>query len=157
MNNVANSGGFSAPIRNGKPMKDYGGQKKTNNDKRKKQTNRAGIVGTAQGINLTVSESDRKYRGTVFATRYRQGIALSEVKSNLERNLHTVTGVMHHVDVERLKPKVDTYSSFTITCVCNDTSVLMNPNIWPERSFVGRWIEPKQSRGGITGSRKSSH
>ena len=148
---------FSAPFRNGKPIKEKDIKKNSNFDNSKKQSRNSGVVGTAQGSNLTLNDCDRQYRGTVFATRYRSGIEISEVKVNLERNLLITTGEAHSVDVERLKPRFDSYSSFKITCICNNTSVLMNPNIWPEGSFVRWWRNPPKSKGGITGSSTNQH
>ena len=111
-------------------------------ENKNKQSRNSGVVGTAHGSNLTVNNSDRKYRGTVYATRYRANIEISEVKADLERNLRITTGEVHHVDIERLQPKYNSYSSFKITCICNNTAVLMNSDIWPERSFVRCWRNP---------------
>ena len=155
IDSLVNNDGFTAPCRNGKPIKEKYVRKTVHLENTKKQTNKSGVVGTAKGSNLTVDDNERKYRGTVFATRYRANTNIAVVKSNLERNLLITTGEVHHVDVERLKPKFDSYSSFKITCVCNNTSVLMNSDIWPERSFVRWWRFPPKSNGGITGSSKN--
>ena len=47
----------------------------------------------------------------------------------LERSLSFTTGEVHHVDVERLKPKLDSYSSFKIISILNNISVLVYSDI----------------------------
>ena len=101
---------------------------------------------------LIIALTTSRLNDTDSFITYRAGIDISEVKANLERNLEVATGQIHRVDVERLKPKYDNYSSFKITCVCNDTSVLMNPSIWPQGNFVREWLIPRQSKTGIIGS-----
>ena len=155
IDSLVNNEGFSAPCRGGKPIKENDIKNKSNFENKNKQSRNSGVVGTAHGSNLTINNSDRKYRGTVFATRYRADIEISEVKADLERNLRITTGEVHHVDIERLQPKYNSYSSFKITCICNNTAVLMNSDIWPERSFVRWWRNPPKSKGGVTGSSKN--
>ena len=132
IDSLQNNDGFSAPFRNGKPIKARDLQKSLNNDNRNKNRRNSGVVGTSKSSNLTVSQ--RKYRGTVFATRYMPNIELSTDKADLEKNLKTKTGEEHHVDVEKLATRYDSYSSFKITCICSNTAALMNSEIWPEGS-----------------------
>ena len=61
-------------------------------------------------------------------------------------------GEMHHVDVEKLATRYESYSSFKITCVCSNTAALMNSEIWPERSWIRWWRNDRSSNGGVTGT-----
>ena len=79
-------------------------------------------------------------------------IELSTVKADLEKNLKTTTGEEHHVDVEKLATRYDSYSSFKITCICSNTVALMNSEIWPEGSWVRWWRNPRSSNGGVVGT-----
>ena len=150
IDSLQNNEGFSAPFRNGKPIKARDLQKSLNNDNYNRNRRNSGVVGTSRSSNLTVSH--RKYRGTVFATRYMPNIELSTVKADLEKNLRTVTGEDHHVDVEKLATRYDSYSSFKITCICSNTAALMNSEIWPEGSWVRWWRKPRSLNGGVTGT-----
>ena len=54
--------------------------------------------------------------------------------------------------MEAVKTRFDTYSSFHITSVCEDPSVFMKDDLWPERAFVRWWREAKKvdlSQGGF--------
>ena len=151
IDSLVNNDGFTAPCRNGKPIKQKDLQKVANNGNNNKQPRKSGVVGTAKGSNLTLD--NRKHQAVVFATRYRPNTEVSDVKTVLEKNLRLTTGVAHHVDVERINnTRHDSYASFKITCVCNNTSALMNPDIWPERSFVRWWRTPRKTNGGIIGT-----
>ena len=148
---LAGTDGFSAPFKNGKPIR----QKEVMANKSSENTptnyrNRSGVVGTAIDSNISIAE-DRRL-GKVFATRYGPDVDITSVKSNLENKLKETTGVEHTVNVESVKTRFNSYSSFKITCLCSDINVLYNPSIWPKGCFVKRWIDPRGNRGGITGT-----
>ena len=88
----------------------------------------------------------------MFATRYGPNVDISYVKSDLEVKLKITTGKDHIVNVERVRSRFDSYSSFKITCMCDDISVLYNPSIWPKGIFVKRWVDHRNSRDSITGT-----
>ena len=143
--------GFSAPIKNGKPIHPKDVQMPPSNGSRAvRQKNSSGVVGTAVDTNLTITDSKRL--GKVLATRYGPTVDIACVKSDLESKLKTTTGIDHTVNVERVQTKYSSYSSFKITCMCSDINILYNPSIWPKGSFVKRWIDPRNSRGGIIGT-----
>ena len=79
-------------------------------------------------------------------------VDISRVKSDLQDKIKITTGTDHLVNVERVISKYDSYSSFKITCMCNDILVLYNPSIWPKGTFVKRLIDHPKSRGGIIGT-----
>ena len=143
--------GFSAPYRNGKPIRYKDLQVSTGNstNSQKKKATPGTLVGTSLETNLTTA--DRKRSCKLFATRFSPNVNILNVKSELERKLKTTTGKDHVINVERVQSKFDSYSSFKITCLCTDISALYNPSIWPKDCFVKRWIEPRNSRGGIVG------
>ena len=153
---LVDNDGFSAQFKNGKPVR----QK----DKHKSSSivgsswitkNKSGvIVGTASDTALTIA--DRKRPIKVFATRYGPNVNIAYVKSDLQNKLKLTTGIDHDVNVERVQSKYDSYSSFKITCLCSDVSVIYNPAIWPKDCFVKRWRDPRNSRGGIIGASSSS-
>ena len=140
-----NIDGFSGPVRNGKPltvkdfiMKDKEGPKSPHlSKKNKKSTN----IGT--GGNSTLGIKARKFKAEVFATRYKSDVDIDVVKEDLESNLHKLTGAKHSVAVEKLKTKYDHYSSFRITCFCENTAVFMNSNLWPEGTMFKWWRHNK--------------
>ena len=47
--------------------------------------------------------------------------------------------------VEAVPTKFDSYTSFHITCECPDTSIFMDPSLWPEDIFVRWWRNPRGS------------
>ena len=151
IDSLVSNDGFSAPCKNGKPIrvKELMADKSTENTPTKHR-NRAGVVGTAIDSNITIAR-DRRL-GKVFATRYGPNVGITSVKSNLENKLKETTGINHTVNVESVKTKYDSYSSFKITCLCSDINILYNPSIWPKGCFVKRWIDPRGTRGGITGT-----
>ena len=71
------------------------------------------------------------------------------VKRDLERNLKTESGEDHEVNVEKLSTKYDSYASFKITCMCANTAVFMNPEIWPEGCLFRWWRNPRNSNAQI--------
>ena len=48
----------------------------------------------------------------------------------------------HDVRVERLETRYEFYASFKITCLCSNTAVFMNPEIWPEGCLFRWWRNP---------------
>ena len=44
--------------------------------------------------------------------------------------------------VEAVPTKFDTYSSYHITCECSNTSVFLDPSLWPEDIFIRWWRNP---------------
>ena len=140
--------GFSAPFKNGKPMKFSDLQKPFTSDSRGGQR-KPGIVGTAKGPGLAIIE--RKRQATLFATRYKPNVEVFTVKKDLEAKLKKLTGDYHLVDVERIVTRYDSYASFKINCVCKNTDVFENAAIWPEGSLIRWWRNPRNGKS-ITSS-----
>ena len=142
MDSFFNSDGFSAPFKNGKPVKlndlqDGNVRGSKGWPKRKPVT-----IGTAKGsAGLALKKSN--YQATVFASRYSPSVSEDTVKSDLERNLKEITNVDHDVRVERLETRYEFYASFKITCLCPNTAVFMNPEIWPEGCLFRWWRNPR--------------
>ena len=100
------------------------------------------VIGTSKG-SLSLTSKKKNYQATVFATRYPPRADIEEVKKYLEINLKSVTGDEHNVKVEKIDTKYASYASFKITCICPNTAVFMNPDIWPEGVLVKWWKTPR--------------
>ena len=108
MDSFLNSDGFSAPFKNGKPVKIKDMQVRnvqgaTVGPKRKP------AIGTAKGsAGLALKKTN--YQATVFATRYSPDVGIERVKSDLARNLKDITNVDHDVRVERLETRYEGFN-----------------------------------------------
>ena len=153
IDSLANTDGFSAPFKNGKPITVKDLQNRYSQEPKGRPQNRysqeqkgwphrkQGLVGTAKGSDLAVNK--RNYQATVFATRYHPNDNILDVKRDLESNLRIVTDVVHDVKIEKLDTRYDSYASFKITCICPNTAVFMNPDIWPEGVLFRWWRTPR--------------
>ena len=104
-----------------------------------------------KGTNLGLQS--RKYKATVFATRYDPTSDIASVKKDLETDLKNYTGVIHTVDVEKVETRFDFYASYKITCFCENTAVFMKHDIWPEGIFFKWWKSRKNNNNnGFRGS-----
>ena len=56
------------------------------------------------------------------------------------------TGEYHLVNVEKNVTKYDSYASFKISCVCKDTDIFENADIWPEGSLIRWWRNPRNGK-----------
>ena len=95
------------------------------------------LVGKA---NATGTASVKRKRvANVFATRFDPNLETQELKSYLENKLSL------NVSCERLQSKyADHYSSFYIKAECDDPSVFMDPELWPEGIYF-RWYRPSRN------------
>ena len=142
MDSFFNSDGFSAPFKNGKPVKPKDMQDRNVQGPPGWANRKSAVIGTGKGSS-GLSLSKRNYQATVFATRYSPDISIETVKSDILRNLKDITNVDHDVKVERLETKYESYSSFKFTCSCPNTAVFMNPEIWPEGILFRWWRVPR--------------
>ena len=133
------TGGWSYPIYNGKQLK----PKVFNKPKPVIQPLSLGnskksmaVIGTGKSTNHAIQK--KKHLASIFATRYEPTTDGNSVKKELETNLLKVTGVKHIVTVEKLKARYDHYASFKISCLCDNTAVFTNPEIWGKDIFI-RW------------------
>ena len=140
------------PIRNGKPVKPQElfkpkpvmshpanhARNSANNARSSTNDSRSSaIIGTGKCTNVTAQR--KNYNATLFATRFDPNTNVGNVKCDLESNLLRETGLRHVVTVEKLTTKYDNYSSFKISCQCDNTAVFMNTNIWPAGILVRWW------------------
>lgn len=139
-----NTDGFSAPFKNGKPVKPKHLQRKQSmpdsphpGSKPKMFNNLSNNIGT--GDNKSLGIKDRKYKAEIFATRYEPEVENDAVKNDLETKLLKHTKVKHTVVVEKLQSRYNHYSSFKVTCFCKNTAVFMNSNIWPSGTLFKWW------------------
>ena len=135
-----NKDGWSMPIFNGKPLKPKDMMKPNPVQQRPGPSNNnrsPAIIGTGKGTNLAIQ--NKKYHASLFATRYEPSIKSTTVKKELETELFKLTGIKHIVTVEKLATKYDHYASFKISCSCDNTAVLLNPNLWPSGILVRWW------------------
>ena len=134
------------PFKNGKPMsikdilKANSASSHTVPEKNSKNYNK-GMIGKGRDSELSIQ--DRKFRATIFASRYKPQTDANAVKRELETDLLRLTGKHHTVSVEKLAAKFDHYASFKVTCFCDNTSVLMNEDLWPPGIYFRWWIKPK--------------
>ncbi|KAJ8050291.1 hypothetical protein HOLleu_03433 [Holothuria leucospilota] len=102
------------------------------NQKQKKKP----MVGKASATGFTSVK--RKRIANVFATRFSPEVDTDELKDYLEEKLSLT------VSVERLQSKFSNYySSFYIKAECDDPTVFMDPEIWPEGIYF-RWYRPNR-------------
>ena len=57
--------------------------------------------------------------------------------------MKNISGTVHEVKIEKLETRYDSYSSFKITCICPNTAIFMNPDIWPEGVLFRWWRTPR--------------
>ena len=135
--------GFSGPTKSGKSVK--------SKDLQHKNVSNAGARGSILSSNSTVGTSSSaarthlqgKRQANLFATRYGPNVHFSTIKKELEINLRRVTGQHHEVNVEKLETKYDSYSSFKITCLCENPDVFKNADLWPSGILVIWWRKPR--------------
>ena len=124
-----NVDGFSLPYKNGKPMR----KKVSKNDMKVPKyplpTNKPKVLNIGTGDNKNLGIKTRKFRADVFASRYEPDVEIDDVKKDRETKLYQHTGTKHTVQVEKLNAKYSHYSSFKITCFCENTAGFMNSNI----------------------------
>ena len=98
-----------------------------------------GITGRAKGSGIK-SASGKRF-ANVFATRFERHVTATDVTNYLNQRL----GRGITLTVEAVPTKFDSYTSFHITCECPDTSIFMDPSLWPEDIFVRWWRNPRGS------------
>ena len=98
------------------------------------------IIGTSKVEGISAIR--RVQRASVFVSRLDPTLDVKLLKS------HIVKNVGFDVNVEKLKAKFNTYSSFHITAVCPDPQKLLAPDLWPEDTYV-RWFYEKKNDGNI--------
>ena len=101
-----------------------------------------GITGTGKS-DLKIVRPKRL--ANVFASRFDPLVTVEELKGYLEQKTDL------EVEVEKVKTRFDTYSSFHVKCRCDDPEIFMDHNNWPEKAFVRWWREskPKGATGGL--------
>ena len=73
-----------------------------------------------------------KRLANVFTSCFDPLVTVEELKGYLEQKTNL------EVEVEKVKTRFDTYSSFHVKCRCEDPETFMDQNNWPEKAFV-RW------------------
>ena len=101
-----------------------------------------GNIGTGKNSSLGIRK--RKPKAIVFASRYDPSVDIKAVSKDLENNLLTHTGEKHNVVIEQIETRFNTYSSFKITCECENTDVFMNSDIWPAGIVFKWWRSPQR-------------
>ena len=105
-------------------------------NKRKTQ----GITGAAK-TDLKIVKPLRL--ANVFASRFDPDITAEQLTGYLQKETKLT------VQVEKVKTKFDTYSSFHIKCRCEKPEIFMDENLWPEKAYV-RWWREKKTKGGTS-------
>ena len=143
--------GFSMPFKNGKPIKVKDvlkGRPASPNPglSKNNKNNNSGMIGTGRDSHLSIQ--NRKFRATIFASRYKPHTEANAVKRELEADLFRITGSHHSVTVEKLAARYDHYASFKVTCFCDNTAVFMDNTLWPPGVYFRWWIKPRYGGGG---------
>ena len=99
------------------------------------------IIGKATDTGITAVKKLRY--ANVFASRFDPGVEANALKTYLEGKLNFTIDTC-----EKLQSRYpQSYSSFNITSKCEDPSVFMSSDLWPEDSYV-RWFRPKKATPG---------
>lgn len=89
------------------------------------------IIGRSEAGELKVVP--RKKFASVFATRFAPEVTPEEMKTFLQCKTNL------KVAVEKLSARHTTYSSFHITCECDNPSLLVSESLWPQGCYVRWW------------------
>ena len=100
------------------------------------KTNR-GVIGTGCSDSRINIVKTRMKTANMFATRFEPSVSPQDLQSYLESKLNV------KVDVEEVPTKYDTYASFHVVSKCEDPSVFLNPELWPEDCYVRWWRQPR--------------
>jgi len=101
-----------------------------------------GITGKATGSGLTTVNRLPRRLANVFISRFDPDVTADQVKRYLEEKLNL------KIDVESVKTRFDTYASFHVKCTCEDPSVFMDEELWPDKAYVRWWREKKEIKSG---------
>ena len=89
----------------------------------------------------------------MFASRFHPSVTQEMLQDYLKKKLQV------DLCVESVKTRYDTYASFHITCVCENPSIFLRDDLWPENAYVRWWRESRVNRparhagnGAATGS-----
>ena len=99
-----------------------------------------GIVGNSLRAGLTASK--RIVKSRVFATRFAPDMTENHVKQYL---LGDPRLMGQKIDVKPIKTKYDSYASFLITCICEESvgKVFLEPDMWSQDILVRPWREKR--------------
>ena len=93
-------------------------------------------AGKARGTGLNVAQRQRF--ASVFVTGFTADVEAVQIREHVE----TCTGLK--VEVVKLDTKHDTYSSFHVKATCDNPSVFMDDDLWPE-GVRYRWFKPARA------------
>lgn len=98
-----------------------------------------GISGKAKTDTLKTIKKPKRM-ANVFASRFEPDVSAEQVKAYLEEKLNL------ELNVEKVKTRFDTYSSFHVVCHCDNPEIFMDEELWPERTYVRWWREEKKKQ-----------
>ena len=78
----------------------------------------------------------------LFVTRLAPECTADDLKSYILANLN-LDATVKKIDTAR---NAEHYSSFHISCICNDPKVFYDENLWPEHVLYRRWYPPRLTR-----------
>ena len=78
----------------------------------------------------------------LFVTRLAPECTADDLKSYILANLN-LDATIKKIDTAR---NAEHYSSFHISCICNDPKVFYDENLWPEHVLYRRWYPPRLTR-----------
>ena len=140
-NVIIDSDGFIVVGPNGKPVRPVSNYQQRPNSQANQKYPNQGMVGnsTRSGIEAAT----RIVKASVFVSRYPPGTTVDEVKKDLMMDPR-----MKDLDlqVEQVKTKFDTYTSFHVTCVCKEkeAQLFIGPDLWPRGILYRPWKEKRK-------------
>lgn len=103
---------------------------------------KTGIIGTGVVSNILAVKTKMV---SVFATKFDLNVDANTLSDYLKMKLG------REVKCRKIETKQSRFSSFCDTVECNEVAELYDPQLWPARSFVRRYYEPRRSRGAVGG------
>ena len=96
------------------------------------------VTGAAKNTGLLTVDSRSHRRAHIFVSRFHSSVSSEMAKTFLVEKL----GSDSDIRVESVQTRYDTYRSFRVSCRCKEPNTLMQPDLWPENTYVRRWRGP---------------
>ena len=100
------------------------------------------VVGKAKSVAIRPAKK-RLRLANVFASRLDPDLSDADLKSYLAETLKLSADSLMVACVKRS----EWHTSFHVKCECENPSIFMNEEIWPEDAYVRWWREPKKTNG----------
>ena len=98
------------------------------------------VIGKATGLHIRAAN---KRLANIFVSRLAPDLSCDDISRHIE-------GVLRIKPVVELVKATSSYSSFHLTCECQDPKAFLDERIWPEGSLVRWWRADKRNNPIIT-------